>query len=509
MKKILMLSIGLLSTSYILAQDVTDAVRYSIDEIQGTARFRAMSGAFGALGGDMSSININPAGSAVFNNSHASISLGSFNINNDVNYFNGNNSSSNSSVDLNQLGATFVFRNTNIDSPWKKFSLSAAYDRSADFNNNWVASGINSNSIDSYFLSFTNSVEIPFGILKLQPGEYIEEAYADIGGIPGDGYAIQQAFLGYWSGILDPDNLDDTTNDNETNYNSNIAPGSFNQNYLYSSTGYNGKLAFNFAADYDDKFFFGLNLNTHFINYEKFTSLRETNSNAGSVVNDLVFENSLYTTGSGFSFQVGTIVKVTNELRAGLSYNSPTWYRISEELIQGIDSDNADTEINYISNIINVYPEYKFQTPGKITGSLAYVFGTTGLLSFDYVVKDYSSSKFRPTTDVSLSALNNEVSNDLNSAVSYRIGGEYRYKQISFRGGYRFEESPYKDTNFYGDLNGYSLGLGYNFGNINLDLAFSQSERDTNYQLYSVGLTDSAQLQSKFTDFILTLGFKI
>ncbi|EDP72012.1 hypothetical protein FBALC1_12962 [Flavobacteriales bacterium ALC-1] len=64
MKKLLMLSIGLISTSYILAQDITDAVRYSMDEIQGTARFRAMGGAFGALGGDLSSININPAGSA-------------------------------------------------------------------------------------------------------------------------------------------------------------------------------------------------------------------------------------------------------------------------------------------------------------------------------------------------------------------------------------------------------------------------------------------------------------
>ena len=40
-------------------------------------------------------------------------------------------------------------------------------------------------------------------------------------------------------------------------------------------------------------------------------------------------------------------------------------------------------------------------------------------------------------------------------------------------------------------------------------MAFSQAERDTNYQLYNVGLTDSAEFQSKFTDVILTLGFKI
>jgi hypothetical protein len=509
MKKILMFCIGLLGTSYILAQDVTDAVRYSMDEIQGTARFRAMSGAFGALGGDMSGVNINPAGSAIFNNSHASLSFGMFNKNNDVNYFNGLNSSSISDFDLNQLGAAFVFINENPNSPWKKFTLSAAYDNTANLNNEWLARGTNTNSLDNYFLSFANGIEIPFGILKLQPGEFIEEAYADIGTIPIDGYSIQQAFLGYWAGIIDPENLDDNTNDNETNYVSNVESGNFNQNYLYSETGYNGKLAFNFATEYDDKFFFGINLNAHFINYDKFTRLNETNSNQGSVVNSLRFENLLTTTGSGFSFQLGTIVKLTPELRAGLSYNSPTWYRVSEELVQGINSNNADSDINFISDIINIFPEYRLQTPGKLTGSLAYVFGKQGLLSFDYAVKDYSSAKFRPSSDLAFAGLNNDISNSLTSAATYKFGGEYRYKQISFRGGYRFEESPYKDDNRFGDLTGYSLGLGYSLGDFNLDLTFSQAKRDINQQLYNIGLTDSALVQTKFTDVTITLGFRI
>lgn len=369
--------------------------------------------------------------------------------------------------------------------------------------------GTNTNSIDSYFLYYANETEIPFGILKLQNGEYLEQAYADIGRIPNDGYAIQQAFLGYWSGIIDPDNLDDDTNDNETLYNSNVASGSFNQNYLKASTGYNGKLAFNFAADYDNRLYFGINLNSHFINYEKFTRLNETNSNSGSLVNTITFENLLATTGSGFSFQLGTIAKVTEEFRIGLSYNSPTWYRISDELIQGINSNIADQDIKYISDIVNVYEEYKLQTPGKITGSLAYVFGKQGLISFDYSLKDYSDTKFRPSTDLHFSSLNNSINSNLDTATSYRLGGEYRYKQFSFRGGYRFEESPYKNNDFYGDLNGYSFGLGYNFGYLNLDLAFSQAKRDINHQLYNVGLTDTAKIESKFTDFVLTLGFNL
>lgn len=196
-----MFCIGLASTSFILGQDISDAVRYSMDEIQGTARFRAMSGAFGALGGDMSSININPAGSAIFNNSHASLSLGMFKKDNEVNYFNGVNSSSNSNFDINQLGATLVFNNTNLSSPWKKFTISAAYDRAADFDDDWVASGVNPNtSIVEYF--YQNAVGKRLDEISAFPGESYSEAYSEIGSFYGFGH--QQAFLGFEGFIIDP-----------------------------------------------------------------------------------------------------------------------------------------------------------------------------------------------------------------------------------------------------------------------------------------------------------------
>lgn len=506
MKKLLMFSIGLLSTSYILAQDITDAVRYSMDEIQGSARFRGMSGAFGALGGDMSSVNINPAGSAIFNNSHASLSLGVFAKSNDVNYFNGTTSSSDSDFDLNQFGAAFVFNNTNINSPWKKFTLSVAYDRAADFDNDWVASGINpNNTIGDYFLGYAQGERL--ADISVLSGETISEAYSEIGSALG--FGNQQAFLGFEGFIIDP--IED--NDDNTAYTSNIMGSNFNQRYQYTSRGYNGKLAFNFATSYNNKIYFGLNLNTHFIDYDRTTILRESNSNTESTVTNVNFENNLSTSGSGFSFQLGAIAKLSEEFRVGLSYNSPTWFRISEETSQYLTTtriENGAPENAIVNpNVINIFPEYKLQTPGKMTGSLAYVFGKSGLLSFDYSVKDYSNTKFKPTSDDFFSALNNQISDNLDTANAYRIGGEYRFKQFSFRAGYRFEENPYKNDEFYGDLNGYSLGLGYSFGDFNLDMAFSQSERDVNHQLYNVGLTDSAEIQTKFTDVILTLAFNI
>ena len=49
------------------AQDYNDALRYADDNLQGTSRYQAMGGAFGALGGDLTAFAHNPAGSAVYN----------------------------------------------------------------------------------------------------------------------------------------------------------------------------------------------------------------------------------------------------------------------------------------------------------------------------------------------------------------------------------------------------------------------------------------------------------
>ena len=66
MNKFFLSLILILATGTIVSQNVFDALRYSNDKIEGSARYSAMSGAFGALGGELSAISINPAGSAIF-----------------------------------------------------------------------------------------------------------------------------------------------------------------------------------------------------------------------------------------------------------------------------------------------------------------------------------------------------------------------------------------------------------------------------------------------------------
>ena len=491
--------------STIYAQDITDAVRYSTDEIYGTARYRGMSGAFGALGGDMSAVSLNPAGSAIFNKSHTSFSITNYGIDNTTEYFGSTNNSTNSNFELNQAGAAFVFNNTDDNSPWKKFVLAISYEQIQNYDDDFFAFGTNTNSIDSYFL--VNAQGLRLDEISAFQGESITDAYGDIGA--NFGFANQQAFLGFESYILEPD-VDDDAN---TSYSSNINPGTFNQEYFYASTGYNGKLSANLSLQYQDNIYLGINLNSHFINYDRSTFLFEENSNIGSLVSEVGFENNLSTIGTGLSFQLGGIAKLSDEIRVGLTYDSPTWLTISEETTQYLATVRDDLGTNVTETIdpqiINVFPDYKLQTPAKVTGSIALVLDKQAILSFDYSRKDYGNTKFKPESDQYFSAQNNVISSSLKAANTYKIGGEYRHNNASFRAGYKLEESPYTNANFYGDLKGFSLGLGYNFGNTKVDIAYENSNRTIDSQLYNVGLTDAARIDTENSNLTVSLSLNL
>lgn len=495
--------IALLAVTFSHAQDITDAVRYSTSELYGTARYRAMSGAFGALGGDLSAMQINPAGSAIFNNSYSTVTLEYNSRKTDTRYFNGITDSDDSDFNLSQAGAVFIFNSNNSENNWSKLSLGLNYSLTKNFNDNYVASGISNNSIDQYFLGYADGV--PLDLLETVDGENISDLYRFLG--ENEGYGAQQAFLGYQAYIINPD----SDNIDNMSYSSAIASGNFDQQYALASTGLNGKFIFNAATTYKDFLYFGANLNAHFINYDKTSRLSEINSNDNSGINEVVFRNNLSTTGDGFSFQVGSIAKLGEFVRLGVSYESPTWYTIQEKSSQEVLSYNnqLNERIDVIPNVVNVYPDYTLKTPGNLTGSLAVLFGSQGLISFDYTYKDYSNTKFRPENDPEFTHQNDLISENLQATSAFKVGGEYRIQEWSLRAGYRYEQSPYKNETTIGNLDGYSAGLGYNFGNIKLDLAYDNASRTDNPQLYQVGLTNSAQVKRDFSNVILSLSFGI
>ena len=494
----------LTTCSIVYSQNLNDALNYTDNSYQGTARFNAMSGAFGALGGDLTSITVNPAGSAIFNKGHFSLSFGTDNKSGQANLINSSNNFDKSNFTLNQIGGVINFENLEKDNKWKKISVGISYNQSKNnFNEYSVLNATNYNSIDSYFLNYAEG--LPINQISAFDDETITEAYIDIGNV--FGYGHQQAFLGYESYIIDP------YSDNNSSYYSNVPAGTFNQSFSSISRGYNGKLSFNLGFQYENNLYFGVNLNSHFIDYDNYTILNETNNNGESGqfrINGIYFENRLSTFGEGFSAQFGMIVRASNILRFGFTYDTPTWYTISEETGQYLETSiiNAEDNISLLvtnPNAINIYEDYDLQLPSKITASTALVFENFGLFSFDYSRRDYSSIKFKPQNDIHFSYLNQEITQKLKNVNTYRFGTEILSDRLSFRAGYMFEDSPYKSSivsefeNIDDSTSGFSLGIGYKLYNTSIDLSFVKINSSKYKKLYDTGLTNQINLDSENT----------
>ncbi|MES2411256.1 MAG: outer membrane protein transport protein [Bacteroidota bacterium] len=489
MKKYITIIIAGLTFSALQAQETSpeDALRYAVENLTGSARFRAMSGAFGAVGGDLSSINQNPAGSIFLNNNYATFTASSYNSKNISRYFGTTAKDNDNSIDLNQAGVAFVFVDNNPKNDWKKFTLAFNYENNNNFNNSIYSAGINPyNSIDKYFLRFANGLPSEGGItLETLRNAYFEDL----------NFIDQQALLGYNAYIFNPVSDDDLN----STYVSNVpTSGNYFQDNYTITTGYDGKFTGNFATSYKDILILGINLNYHYTDIIKTTSVYESYDTVDNTtgLQAIQFDTETHTFGNGFSFNLGAIVKATKNLRLGVAYESPTWYRLEDEQRQAVITNCPDcgttNPIVFNPGVTMVYLPYTIQTPSKWTGSIAYIFGKKGLLSADVSTKNYSNTSFRPKNDYA--GLNSYLSSALDNAIEVRLGGEYKYKQLSFRGGYRFDQSPYKVDQTFGDLTGYSGGLGYTFGDSRIDIAYSYDHRNFNYTFLTSGMTDPARV---------------
>lgn len=475
----------LLCSVYSFGQNINDAMRYSQTDLSGTSRFTAMSGAFGALGGDLSAVNLNPAGSTYFNNNQAGFTLRNYNVNNKADYFGTKNSKIRSSVDINQAGGVFVFESAQ-KSDWSKIAVSLNYENVANFDNSINASGIGVNSVSNYFLSYANGIPLDY----LSNYNYLDLNYSE-----------QQAYLGYQSYIINP--VADV-NSNTAYFSGVPTEANYYHNYESRTYGFNGKLTLNGAVKFRDFLSFGLNINTHFVDYTQETSFYESNDYNNTTtqyaVRRLRFNNELYTYGTGYSVQLGTIISPVKQLRIGLAFQSPTWYKLNDELTQNIYAVSANVDGELPPDVVDpqailIYEPYRVRTAGHMSGSLAYLFGNRGLISFDYIYKNNDGIKLGPSND--FSGENAYISSVLRNSNQFRLGGEFKVKKFSFRGGYRFEESPYEDGRTIGDLNGYTGGIGYNFGRIKLDASYSYTQRFYDQHFFSQGFNDFAVVNAK------------
>lgn len=484
---------------HIYAQDINDAYRFSRQELTGTARFVGMSGAFGGLGGDLSSLKINPAGSAVFLTNHAAFSFDQ-NFNHVSTSFGtlsmGNDETRRRNFDLSQAGIVFVYENINKESAVNKLSFGISYDRTFNHDARFSAFGQTSSTIGDYFAQRADGIAVTNFIPTNQD---FTALYRDLG--QNFGFPAQEAYLAYETFLIDP------STQNNSIYLPNTNSAAFTNDMITRESGLNGQLTFNLGAQLVDKLYVGLNLNAHFINYDRFSTYLETNDGPGDI-REVYYENDLRTRGSGFSFQLGAIYKPTEQIRLGAAYQSPTWFRIEDEIAQGLEtfSQSQNEFISAFPDVLVLFPFYNFRTPGKATLSFAYIFGTNGLLSVDYSYQDFTNQKF---TSGGFGNVNNQLESLFQATNNFNVGGEYRFGKLSFRGGYHFAQSPYKDGFIIGDTAGFSTGLGYNFGNASLDLAWRRTYLERNDEFIQTGLQERAFVENTINNLVLSLAFKI
>ena len=133
-KSILVGTSLLLTTVSVIAQTDADAFRYSGTSITGTARYTAMSGAFGALGGDFSVLSTNPAGIGIYRSSEISFTPSIFTATT-KSTFSGNTSSANkTNFNFGNAGLILTNKIRNEGDGWKSWSFGFGYNRQDNYN---------------------------------------------------------------------------------------------------------------------------------------------------------------------------------------------------------------------------------------------------------------------------------------------------------------------------------------------------------------------------------------
>lgn len=505
----------------VFAQDLQQAWIASQTSLQGGARFTAMGGAFGAVGGDLNAMTINPAGSSIFSFSEVALSGFSFSQTNHTNYFNTSTSEKNRSTGLHQAGIVLVLNNEG-SSNWSKVSVGFNYQKTANLNDRYVVQGNNPDrGLDAYFLTFAQGYELRD--ITWYDDETFGEAYRAVGNTPGLGFNGQQALFGYAGYVINGvpfAGSDDMTDPSIRSYSTNVLPGSggFNQRYETTMSGNKKRYTFNVSGVFQDRLYLGLNINTYTMELTKITRIQEQGYAQNSNVQFLDFYNELYSLGSGSSLQLGAIYKLNDAFRIGLTLDSPTYYRFSDTIYQNLYSEvyNTNDQIEPLEldpringQIVETYiPEYELDTPGSIRASLAYIINDRGVLSIDYSQRKYQNTRFGPQTDAYLNDLNQRIDTDYDTRKLLQIGCEYRINpQISLRGGYAHESANQRQTdNTRGVVSG---GIGYNFGASNLDISIQSAINNSAHPLFDTGLTDSYDLEQERFQLVLTYRLKL
>ncbi len=489
----------LLIVGHSYGQSEVEALQFSKNDLYGTARSMSMGGAFGALGGDLTGVAINPAGIAVYRSSEVSGTA----VFSNENFKAGNITNNKNTFNLDNLGFVGYFPTRNYSVPVVNFGFS--YNKIKSFERKIGAYGASRNTSLMDYMAFQGEGVDPT-IMRFDPNDKKYDPFQS--GAP------WLSVLGYNSYLINDNE------DNEGHYYTPIHNEKVDNSLSLTERGSISNYDFTVGTSINNVLNLGVSLSLSDIYYNLYSVNSEDFANGANAGFDLT--NQLTSEGTGVGVKLGLIYRPVNAFRFGLSYQSPTWYSMTD--IYGAEIDENLTEYvsdpNYtpaVTSTANFRNDYNFKTPDKWTASVAAILGQSMILSVDYEMTNYKSMNYSEPSGSTYGPehfddrANKFIKSDFKTSSTVRAGFEYRFTpQFSGRLGYAWMQNPYDETfktdhgdavvagsnsayRLEGDANYFTAGLGYRFNrSFYADVAFVyKTQEDDLYSYPNVFKDDS------------------
>ncbi len=453
--------------------------------------------ALGSVGGDFTSLSVNPAGIGVYRRSEVMFTP-SLKFNSaDATYMGELNDDNTVKFNFNNLGIVFTRaeRGKRYDrASWKAVSFGVGINRLADFNRRYTYGGLMqgpaaSNEHSSFSELFVNDAnEYPGSI--------------DVEG--------SLAYLGYQSYLINQDPQSGAY------YSQAFWEPGLNQLRSVQEKGGINELVFSFGGNYQERLMLGATLGVPIVRYTRDAFFEETDA-SGDPNNDFAsfrYRQSLVTTGSGVNLKLGAIYRASDQIRLGAAIHTPTWMSLTEAFNESL---TANTES--LAGIVDVAnPENRFEyhmtTPWRAVLSATGFLGTSGFITADYEYVGYNSMRFRFENEYSDAerVRNQELRNNFQGTSNFRLGAEFRLDNIFIRGGGGYYGNPYKDGDNKMSRLDLSLGLGYRTESFFMDLGFVHSRFDQTERPYTLPepvVVPVADIEHSLNNIALTIGWKL
>ncbi len=463
------------------AQNEMQALRYSRYNTFGTARFAAQGGAIGALGGDLTSIMVNPAGLGFYRSSEFSFSPSFYWVNTSSNFMGTTTDDSQLKFNVGSIGLVTA-KNLGSKSGIAGASFAFGYTTLVNFNNRTTIQGINDNS--SLLDDFTWHAnadpdnlspyyeQVAFDAYLMPYDSTAGEYWHDM---QRDGYGQEQLRLSEQSGYIGEYSVS----------------GAFNfSNLLY----FGATFGIHSVRFYEDIYHAETDYDDHVLDFDSF-QFREFNS----------------TRGWGYTFRFGMIFRPIQLVRVGASIQIPTYYNLTDEKFTDIKSywDSGSGIPDGNASSPNGLYDYKLKTPFHANAHASVILFRMATLSAAYEYVDYSSARL-DAYDYKFFDENDNIRQDFQAAHNLKAGAEIRLNSLYLRTGIQYLMSPFTDDTNNAEVWIYSGGIGIRIERGFFDISYSHSNRTDVYGLYSYepGSNEVAINQVNGNNVMLTLGFK-